>query len=206
MKFGPPGYHRRMVSVLRLEDYMIPSSVARIPVLGSPRPPIQDYFKLLHLSLENPNGTRQEFKAPEAFEPGNLLVFTEGLKLSPNTTVPEYVETAAGVVIRSDLTPEAGDTVRFTYTKLGVFESLWKFNKLPVEAPDGVLSTFHVPTPVYCDYISSGDGPQSVRPYLFVWVSGVGVRPTSFLPPNTVTLDISPDQDELVEFLYLPEH
>lgn len=195
-----------MVSILQLEDYMLPPDVARIPILGTARPPIPDYFKVLRQSLEVPNGTRTSFTVPENFEPGNLLVFTEGLKLSPNTQAPEYTETDAGVLIRADLAPEAGDTVRFTYTKLGVFASFWKFNKLPLETPDGALTTFHVPTPVYCDYLSNGDGPQSVRPYLFVWVSGVGVRPVSFLPPNIVALDISPDPDELVEFLYLPEH
>ena len=189
------------MDLTRLQQYQLPPGVARAPVLGGP-PPDEDYFRLLRPSSTVPGGTTRLFAVPEAYEAGKILVYVSELKLSPNTPTPEYVEVLdpPGIQIASALIPEALDTVRFTYLKFGIYDSFLRFNELPENLPDGQADTFYLQARPFCDEPS----PGVIRPYVWAWVCGVRV-PFVFIPPRGVVLPFVPNENEILEFFYLPE-
>jgi len=189
------------MSLVRLQNYQLPEELARAPVLGPVMPPIASYFKVLQSSLTPPNGVQRSFVVPETFESGKLLVYVSELKLSPNSPVAEYTEDpeTSTVQVLESLTPEALDTVRFTFLKFGVYNSLWRFNALPTAPPDGSTTTFYTKTRPFFDRLNTG----GLRPYLWAWVCGVLVKIVGFVPPQSFTLPFAPNPDEVLELLYL---
>ena len=193
-----------MADPLRLQNYQIPPEVARIPVLGPAVPAISSYFRMHRPSITVPDGIVREFKTPEFFAEGKILTFVSEIKLSPNTPIPEVAVLPGlpGVRILESLTPEAPDTVEFWYLKEGVYpDTLWRFDETTVETSTGVSSIFHTRAPVYFDTLYPG-GQKIERPILWVWVSGIRV-PFTFTAPDSITLTIDPDDNELVETVYL---
>ncbi len=102
-----------------------------------------DYFRGHHLPLEAPDGVRVTFTIPggDVYQPGSLQVYNNGVKYNPESILELPGRTQFRIV--ADTIPAAVDRLSVSY--LTGNEANFRGHITPVEAPNGVISTFTLP-------------------------------------------------------------